>query len=91
MKENDITNINAGVGGKTVQIFARRGTLGAVVVTGLNEGTTFIVDNTTGSTPVIAELAPGVAQNTYFYNSAIKTGLRVISNGVANISVTWRQ
>lgn len=75
----------------TYQIFTGVGTLHAITVNTTANGTISVIDNTTGNTVNLALLKASVAEQTFVFNCAIKTGLRIITANNSDITVTWKK
>lgn len=75
----------------TTQVATGRGTLQAITVNTTSAGSIKIIDNTAGSTANIGTLKASVAEKTYWYNCVFANGLRIITAGASDITVTWAQ
>jgi hypothetical protein len=78
----------------TTQVFTGACSLVAIIVNATSAGTITIVDNTTGTTPVVGVLKASIAEGTYNYGApagiTLSTGLRVITGGASDITVVYR-
>ncbi len=86
MKDYQYTYISTAT---TTQVFTGRGQLHSITVGTTAAGAITIIDNTTGSTPVIATLKASIAEGTYKFDCSISTGLRITTAGASLITVAW--
>lgn len=75
----------------TTQVATGKGILQAITVNTAAAGSIKIIDNTTGSTANIGTLKASVAEGTYWYNVTFAVGLRIITAGATDITVSWAQ
>ena len=75
----------------TTQVATGRGVLQAITVNTTSNGAISIIDDTSGSTVNIGSLKASVAEGTYWYNCSFAKGLRIITAGASDITVTWAQ
>lgn len=87
-KEYNNTNIATNT---TIQVATGRGVLQAITINNTSAGSIKIIDNTSGSTANIGILKASIAEGTYWYNCLFTTGLRIITAGTSDITVTYSQ
>jgi len=73
----------------TTQVFTGSGTLHSITVNTTANGAISVIDNTSGSAVNVASLKASIAEGTYTYDCVIANGLRIITAGASDITVTW--
>jgi hypothetical protein len=73
----------------TTQVKSGNGTLHRIVVGETAAGAISIIDNTSGSTVNLATLKASIAENSYEFNIAFGTGLRIITAAASKITVVY--
>lgn len=75
----------------TTQVATGKGVLQAITVNTTAAGAISIIDGTSGSTVNIGSLKASIVEGTYMYNCTFATGLRIITAGASDITVTYMQ
>lgn len=75
----------------TTQVATGRALLKAIVVNSTAAGTITVVDETSGSTPVVAVLKASVVEGTYIFECVMAKGIRIITAGASDITVIYSQ
>ena len=75
----------------TTQVFTGPGTLHSIVVNTTAAGAIAVIDGIAGSTANVASLKASIVEGTYLYDCALANGLRIVTAGASDITVTWTQ
>lgn len=73
----------------TTQVYTGPCVLKSIIVNTAAAGSISVIDNTTGSTVNVAILKASVAEGTYTYNLVMRKGIRIITAGATDITVTY--
>lgn len=71
----------------TTQVYTGQCILKSVIVN-TSAGAISVIDNTTGSTVNVGLIASGVT-GTFYYNCTMGKGIRIITAGAADVTVTY--
>lgn len=71
----------------TTQVFSGPGRLIRIVLNETTDGAITIIDNTTGSTPVVGVIATATIPGFLYYGVKVNTGLRITTAGASDITV----
>ena len=75
----------------TTQVETGVAILKAIVVNATTAFTIGIIDNTTGTTVNVGQLAASVVEGTYEYNTVMRTGIRIVTGGASDITVIYKK
>jgi hypothetical protein len=78
-------------GAATTQVFTGRGTLQAITINTTSGGSIKLIDNTSGTTANIGTLVLSAPVGTYWYNCSVSKGLRIVTAGASDITISWSQ
>ncbi len=73
----------------TTQVYTGPCILKSIIVNTTAAGAISIIDNTSGSTVNVGILKASVAEGTYEYNVKMSKGIRIITAGASDITVTF--
>lgn len=82
------TNITTGT---TTQVFTGAGTIHAITLNTAAAGSIILADSVSTTTPAIATIKASAAEGTYLYDVAVANGLRIITAGATDLTVSWTQ
>jgi hypothetical protein len=75
----------------TTQVATGAGrTLVAITVNTTSVGAISIIDGVSGTTPNIGTLKASIPEGTYWYNVAIRAGIRIVTAGASDITVIYK-
>lgn len=75
----------------TTQVATGNATLIAIVINTTAAGTIGIIDNTTGTTVNVGQIAASAAGGDYVYGVTMSKGIRIVTGAASDITVVWRQ
>lgn len=87
-KEYQYTNTT---GIATTQVFTGRGTLQGITINTTAAGSIKIIDNISGTTANVGTIVLSAPIGTYWYNCSISKGLRIVTAGASDITISWAQ
>lgn len=73
----------------TTQVKSGPGRLIRIVLNETTDGAITIIDNTSGSTPVIGVIGTTTAPTYLYYGVKFQTGLRVTTAGASDVTIVW--
>lgn len=74
----------------TTQVSTGPRTLVAITVNTTSVGAISIIDGVSGTTANIGTLKASIAEGTYWYNVAIRDGIRIVTAGASDITVIYK-
>jgi len=74
----------------TTQVATGPCVLSSITINTTAAGTIKIIDGTSGSTANVATLAASIGEQTLFFNCVMKAGIRIITAGASDITVSWK-
>lgn len=77
-------------GADTYQVASGNCILGSITLN-TNGGTVGVIDNNTGTTVNFAAIATDAPEQTFIYNTVMKTGIRIVLGSTADITIAWKQ
>lgn len=75
----------------TTQVATGRGVLHSIVVNTTAAGSIKVIDDITGSTANIATLKASIAEGTYLFDILFTKGLRIITAGASDVTISYSQ